>query len=133
MTKNKKVIIVVVAIVGLLLISVGTILLITNRNKKDDSYEKYLEENKKNNPTPDDKDIVMEGHIDGNVDTIEEFQYLLENVDPSQGFTYQFVSETDTTITFQKVDDATKQVIGTSVMDKNTFEVISTGLEEDSK
>lgn len=133
MLKNKKIIIIVVAIIGLLLIAIGTVLLITNNNKKDNSYEKYLEKNRKNNPTPEDQEIVMEGHIDGDVDTVEEFQFMLESVEPPQGFKFQFVSETDTTITFQKIDNTTNKVIGTSTMNKSTFEVTSVGVEEDSK
>lgn len=132
MKKNKKVFILTVCVIGIILIALGVVLLILTP-KKDDSYERYLEEQERNYKTPEDKEITHEGHIDGEVDTIEEYQYLLENVDPPEGFTYQFVSQTDTTITFQKVDGSKKN-IGTVVMDKHTFEVTYTGVEkEDSK
>ncbi len=77
--------------------------------------------------------INKDNVVDGDVDTIDEYKYMLESAHGKKGYTFEFVSETDTTIMFNLVNNSNKTIFEIYEMNKKTLEVSVSVPKEDSE
>ena len=126
--KKNVILVIIVAIFGFVFLGIGVYNYVFT-SSSDDSKEKDNVMNR-SITTP----IKEDGHIEGVVDTVDEYKYILENTEPPKNFIYQYASETEITITFNKVDNKNNKIIGAYEMDKDTFEISSVDIKgEDSE
>ena len=124
---NKKLVIIIISVLLVLLLIVIALNVIVPNKKLDNTTNEEF----KGVTNFEGEQVELEGHVEGDVDTVEEYQYMLTTAHYEKGTSFVYVSEDEKTITFNRIDNTTKEIIEIYVMNKETLETEVSFPEED--